>query len=123
MNTTTATATATVVHHHFGSGAASVERIAHGMRTGAIKTNPRPALRRASITPDPLLLRDGIPVLRLVGSKLERRAPEPVPFVAAPLPAAQRSEVDTALRARVWTLLALWCAGWVVGLPLYFLLG
>lgn len=117
MNTTT------VVHHHFGSGAASVERIANGMRTGAIKTGPRPALRRASLTPDPLLLRDGIPVLRLVGSKLERQAPEPVPFVAAPQPTEQRSEVDHALRARVWTLLVLWCVGWIVGLPLYFLLG
>lgn len=113
--------TATVVHHAFGSGTASAERIAHGMRTGAVKTLPQATQRRQPITRDPYLLGDGIPVLRLVGSRHERSAPEPVPFVAAPLPARQRddieerSDVDPVWRRRAWIGLTLWCVGCAVG--------
>jgi hypothetical protein len=116
---------ATVIHHAFGTGAASVERIAHGMRTGAIKTIPRAAQRRQPLTSDPYLLGDGIPVLRLVGSRHERSVPEPVPFVAAPLPARQRddiderSDVDPVWRRRAWIGLTLWCVGCVVGFAYY----
>lgn len=116
---------ATVIHHAFGSGTASAERIAHGLRTGAIKTVPQAAQRRQPLTTDPYLLSDGIPVLRLVGSSRERSAPEPVPFVAAPRPASPRStleernDVDPVLRRRAWIALTLWCAG-CVGFVAYF---
>jgi hypothetical protein len=40
--------------------------------------------KQVPVTNDPYLLRDNIPVLRLVGSPYEHSEPEPVPFVAQP---------------------------------------
>jgi hypothetical protein len=141
------THTATVVHHSFGSGAASVDRIANGLRTGAIKTQPQAAQPRQPLTRDPYLLSDGVPVLRMVGSKQARTAPEPVPFVAFQRPFGvncchtgqcgdmgceghpcnqgsaleDRNDVDPVLRRRVWIALTAWCAGWAA-FALYLLI-
>lgn len=105
--------------HPYGSGAASVTRIHDSLRGRSVNTAP--------LTSDPYLLGDGIPVLRLVGSRHERSVPEPVPFVAAPQPARQRddiderSDVDPVWRRRAWIGLTLWCVGCVVGFAYYLI--